>query len=120
VLRRSCSPCAAIQPSAVRPPIDVRMLANLCGVRVLAETFVGDLSGVLIELDDEPMIGYHRWQSAGRQRFTIAHELGHHLLQRHDKFHLDLAVTESAEGHSPLSDWRLEREANDFAAYILI
>jgi len=108
------------QPDTVEPPIDIKALANLCGVQVVEREFPEDISGLLIELEAGPVIGIHLWQNEGRQRFTIAHELGHHLLRHHDKFHLDLAAPSSGEGDDPLYDWRLEREANDFAANLLM
>jgi transcriptional regulator with XRE-family HTH domain len=108
------------EPDVVEPPVDIKALANLCGVQVVERDFPEDISGLLIELEAGPVIGIHLWQNEGRQRFTIAHELGHHLLGHHDRFHLDLAAPSSGEGDDPLYDWRLEREANDFAANLLM
>jgi transcriptional regulator with XRE-family HTH domain len=106
----------ALAPDAVSPPIDIESLANLCGVHVLRETFDDAISAVIVELDSGPVIGFNAWEIRGRRRFSVAHELGHHLLHHHDRFHIDLAAPSAAEGDSPLYDWRLEREANDFAA----
>jgi Zn-dependent peptidase ImmA (M78 family)/DNA-binding XRE family transcriptional regulator len=110
-----------LEPKVVQRPIDITRLANLCGVHVIPRDFPEDnISGLLIVLANGPVIGVHRWQNEGRQRFTVAHELGHHLLNHHDRFHVDLASPSSGEGEGPLYDWRLEREANDFAANLLM
>jgi len=50
-----------------------------------------------------------------RQRFTLCHELGHHLLGHTERFHLNLA-----EGAQPEQDYRVERAANEFAADLLM
>jgi Zn-dependent peptidase ImmA (M78 family)/DNA-binding XRE family transcriptional regulator len=110
----------ALEPEAVGPPVDIERLANLCGVRVLSQKFGEGMSGLLIELDEGPVIGYRDGDLEGRQRFSIAHELAHHLLHHHDRFHIDLAEPVSEVGDSPLYDWRLEREANHFAANVLM
>lgn len=114
------------EPEAVEPPIGVSRLANLCGVRVLPFDFAVDqneegLSGLLIELDSGPVIGYQAGHYEPRARFTVAHELGHHLLRHHNRFHVDLATLPSEGlGEGRLYDARLEREANDFAANLLM
>jgi Zn-dependent peptidase ImmA (M78 family)/DNA-binding XRE family transcriptional regulator len=105
-----------------RPPIDVEGLARGCGVRVLGYDFGDDapVSGFLIELESGPVIGFNKSQfSHGRQRFTIAHELGHYLLRHHDNFHIDVASA-VAHGEAPNYDWRDERAANEFAAELLM
>jgi len=56
-----------------------------------------------------------------RRRFTIAHELGHLVLQRDDLFHVDekfpvaFRSEDSSKAHSPF-----EVEANQFAAELLM
>ncbi len=105
-----------------RPPVHVEDVAARCGVRVLGYEF-GDeapVSGFLIELESGPVIGFNRSQwSHGRQRFTIAHELGHYLLRHHDNFHIDVASA-VAHGEAPDYNWRDERAANEFAAELLM
>lgn len=98
---------------------DIEKIARLCGVHVRAESFPGALSGVLAKQDDVALIAVGRDQNLGRRRFAIAHELGHHLLRHYDDFHLDLGPSTEL-GDAPTYDWRLEREANDFAANVLM
>jgi RNA polymerase sigma factor (sigma-70 family) len=54
-----------------------------------------------------------------RQRFTVAHELGHFLLSHHDHFHIDLS-DQATHGNPPGYNWQDERAANDFAAAVLM
>jgi Zn-dependent peptidase ImmA (M78 family)/DNA-binding XRE family transcriptional regulator len=107
------------QAGIVEPPIPIVQLAERCGVRVEEASFSDEISGVVLELTRGPVIGFNADHVATRQRFTIAHELGHHLLNHHDHFHIDLA--EGAEhGNRPGYDWRDERSANEFAAQVLM
>lgn len=101
------------------PPVPVDQLARLSGVRVLGWCFDDAVSGLLLDLESGPAIGFNEGQSQGRRRFTIAHELGHFLLRHHDHFHIDLAAPAS-HGNPPGYDWRDERAANEFAAELLM
>ncbi|MGI8998814.1 MAG: ImmA/IrrE family metallo-endopeptidase [Candidatus Limnocylindria bacterium] len=98
-----------------RPPVPVERLAKLCGVLVLERTFPQELSGLVFEYGDTAVIGVNADHHLNRRRFTIAHELGHHLLDHHDRFHIDVEEGELL-GH----DWQAERAANDFAAELLM
>lgn len=101
-----------------KPPVPVEDLARRCGVRVLPIDSQDALSGVLVELEGGAAIGYAN-QYEPRRLFSIAHELGHHLLRHYDNFHLDPERTAS-DGHPPGYDWRDERAANEFAAHLLM
>jgi Zn-dependent peptidase ImmA (M78 family) len=102
-----------------RPPVVVERVAAKCGVRALKWDFEDAVSGLLLDLDSGPVIGFNSQQSRGRQRFTIAHELGHYLLGHHENFHIDLASSTN-HGESANYSWRDERAANDFAAELLM
>jgi transcriptional regulator with XRE-family HTH domain len=101
------------------PPVDVKALAEACGAMVLSYSFDDDLSGLVVELDGGAAIGVNSSQAPVRQRFTIAHELGHYLLGHHERFHIDLGRGDS-DGTPPGYDWISERAANDFAAELLM
>lgn len=105
--------------NVAKPPVPVEKLAQLCGVRVHGADFDDAISGFFLDLESGPTIGFNESHSRVRQRFTIAHELGHHVLRHHDHFHLDL-VAPAQHGTPPGYDWRDERAANDFAAEVLM
>ncbi len=107
------------QADVQTPPVNIEMMATKCGVRLVAHRLPPGLSGAIIELEDGPVIAVNSDQFPGRQRFTIAHELGHHLLRHHDRFHIDLADP-TAVGEPPGYNWLHEREANEFAARVLM
>lgn len=97
------------------PPVPVDELAGRCGVRLGRLDFPDALSGLIIEAEDGAIIAVNRNHVETRQRFSIAHELGHHLLGHTDRFHLDLT-----DGAAGAVDYRAERAANDFAADLLM
>ncbi len=61
-------------------PVDVARLAKLEGVEVDRADFGDEISGVLMKDGDRAIIGVNARHAPTRQRFTIAHELGHFVL----------------------------------------
>jgi Zn-dependent peptidase ImmA (M78 family)/DNA-binding XRE family transcriptional regulator len=104
---------------AGEPPIDVFALAEALGVHVLRWRFSDPLSGLVVQLDGGPVIGVNRKHVPARQRFTVAHELGHYLLRHHPQLYLDLQ-TLPEHGDPPDYDPVHERDANEFAANLLM
>lgn len=70
--------------------------------------------GFLTYISGEPVIFYDQRCVPGRQRFTIAHELGHYLLGHVMPGQVTAINREPAPGDSPQ-----ERQANQFAARVL-
>jgi Zn-dependent peptidase ImmA (M78 family) len=108
------------------PPVDVEAVARSLGLRVMYEDLGDDddVSGVLIR-SKEGNIVIQKKDAANRQRFTIAHEIGHFHL-RHQfgdggQVHVDKGNfyrsrgSRSSEGIDPK-----EVEANQFAASLLM
>lgn len=81
------------------PPIDVEAIARRLGLSVSVEV-LGNVDG---EIRDKK-IRVNRAHASVRQRFTIAHELGH----------LRMHTTHGERGSE------VERQANDFAAALLM
>jgi Zn-dependent peptidase ImmA (M78 family) len=101
-------------------PVDVDDLARRCGARVLDFNFGTLVDGLVVHLDDGPAIGLQEQHNLGRRRFTLAHELGHHLLRHTASFHVDFADAGGTAGSAPGYNWQHERAANDFAANLLM
>lgn len=104
------------------PPVDVHGLCSRCGVLVLERPFPDALSGLVFAHEGGAVAGINSTHTDTRQRFSLAHELGHFLLGHHERssdyehrFHIDVS-----EGTPPGFDWRAERAANDFAADLLM
>ena len=100
-------------------PVDVKDVATMCGIPIVTLAADPSLSGLVVELDHGPVIGVNSSEPESRQRFSIAHELGHFILNHLDTFHVDLS-TSSKEGDPPGYNWRHERAANTFAANLLM
>jgi Zn-dependent peptidase ImmA (M78 family) len=107
-------------------PIDVDSIAQFYGIEIKRDDVDDGLSGFLVRSNKsgKAVIGVNRKHHPNRQRFTIAHELGHFLLHENEVVHFDAKRTgysvhmrneASSEGNDDL-----EREANLFAAELLM
>jgi Zn-dependent peptidase ImmA (M78 family) len=96
-------------------PVDIWKLLERLGVSVGLRAF-GDKAGDGLYLweADEPFIVVNTSKRASRQRFTAAHELGHHEMHR---FAADRVLF--ADEDILQSNATPEVEANAFAAYLL-
>lgn len=103
-------------------PVDVLKIAKEEGLEVTAYD-LGDISGVLHINKDKGIIGYNPKHSTVRQRFTIAHELGHYILHKHTG---DIFVDNNfnqvhfRDDKSSTGQVIKELEANAFAAALLM
>jgi len=101
------------------PPVDVESLAKSLGLQVLYHPFSDgseDISGCIIQEQGIVAIGVNSSHHPNRQRFTVAHEMGHYVLHRAtlESVHLTRDFR-SSEG-----DDDREIEANSFAAELLM
>jgi Zn-dependent peptidase ImmA (M78 family) len=105
-----------------RPPVDVVELAETLGVAVIHRPFdEGDLSGILIRRGDRDVIGVNKTHTLERQRFTIAHELGHRALHPGRELIVDFPIRVNYRDRtSSMATDREEIEANAFAAALLM
>lgn len=103
-------------------PVPLERLAELCGATIRYEPFDGEVSGMVhCHPGGGGIIGVNSEHSRTRQRFTIAHELGHLLLHADEEFHIDekRPLARRDEVSSQAVDPR-EIEANQFAAELLM
>lgn len=99
-------------------PVPVEDIAHDSGASLRFEPLEGGLSGVLFrDAAGRKVIGVNALHSEVRQRFTIAHELGH-LRLHEDMLYVDGLVRR--DGKSSLALDPQEIEANAFAAEILM
>lgn len=107
----------------VNAPIEIENIAHLYGVKVQYEPAQDNLSGFLLRnlKEHKAIIGVNQSHHPNRQRFTIAHELGHFFLHETERMYVDrifqvkLRNENSSKGISTE-----EKEANLFAAEILM
>lgn len=103
------------------PPVDVDKLARLAGATVRHVHYKGELAGSVIRLPGKIVIGVNADQPLNRQRFTIAHELGHLLLHEGKQVHLDERLRVNLRNAtSSLAVDPDEMEANQFAVELLM
>jgi Zn-dependent peptidase ImmA (M78 family) len=103
-------------------PVPIIPIAQAAGAIVRYHDFNNEISGVLVrETGAAAVIGVERRQSVHRQRFTIAHELGHFLLHQGDQVHVDRHFRLNfRSARSATAEDVEEIEANAFAAAILM
>ena len=107
-------------------PVPVEKLAVSLGARVQKEPADDDLSGFLIRdlVGHRAIIGVNSNHHPNRQRFTVAHEIGHLLLHEGEKIHVDrtgqVFQVKLRSGESAAGTDVEEIEANAFAAELLM
>lgn len=107
-------------------PIPVERVALQLGLQVERALLGDDVSGLLVVQDSRGVIGVSAAHAPVRQRFTIAHEIGHFLLHREampvfiDKQFFKPYFAAFRDNRSSTGEDRLEREANSFAAALLM
>ena len=112
-----------LQESKVeKPPVPVERIAKRLKAEIRYEPFDGDLSGMLFREGGRTIIGVNASHPKTRQRFTIAHELGH--MRLHDEshpIHIDRGFpVRRRDTVSSLALDAEEMEANGFAAELLM
>ena len=101
-------------------PIDPEKVAASLGAVVIRQPGPVELSGMLLRRDGQDVIGIRAGLEPPRQRFTLAHLVGHlHLHARRDLI-LDTAARYSHPNLASMPTDREEAEANRFAAALLV
>jgi len=103
----------------LEPPVDLKLVASRLGIVIVEQEFSEEIDGVYVRLPDRPpVIGVNDiyTKSPERRRFTLAHEIGHHLLSRRVKGDkLVFADTALQRKYSIM-----ERSCDRFAALLLM
>ena len=107
------------------PRVDVEKIARELGLTIVEDELGDDISGALVTNQNGAAILVHSGHAPNRKRFTIAHEIAHHVLRHQFKeggnVHVDrgnyisLRGRRASEGVDPQ-----EIEANWFAAALLM
>jgi Zn-dependent peptidase ImmA (M78 family) len=105
-------------------PVPVDKIAKAVGAQVVYSPLDDELSGMVLIKAESTLIGVNSLHHPNRQRFTIAHEIGH--LELHKSFimgqvHVDKKFPVlMRDPNSATGTDRLEIEANRFAAELLM
>lgn len=115
-----------------KTPVPLDRLATFLSAGIHQQTFEDMVSGVLLIRGDERHIMVNKAHHPNRQRFTIAHELGHLVLHHNsgDRLFVDNHLRAYQRRGSPSSGTyghpdsettpAEEREANQFASALLM
>jgi len=109
----------------IEPPIPIKDIAISCGARVLPYELGDEVSGILVYDNNKGIIGYNSSNHRVRQRFTIAHELGHLLYHVRDNskelfVDKDFIIKFRSDKEYTVKETNQERQANAFAASVLM
>jgi Zn-dependent peptidase ImmA (M78 family) len=102
------------------PPIDVELIARRLKVPIYAKPLPKDISGFLHRDGANAIIAVNSKHVRSRRRFTIAHELGHLILDhKPDQVHVDKMFSIRFRANALNADPE-ETQANFFAAALLM
>lgn len=101
------------------PPVDVDRVAAKLGIDLYRQEFVEEIDGLYLQIPGAPpviAVNNSYLKPLGRQRFTAAHEIGHHLLcqrmaSKSRLFYIDSVKTRKNS---------IERSCDRFAALLLM
>lgn len=106
-----------------KPCVDVEEIAERDGISIAYKQLEDDVSGFLVVKNKMATVAVNSTHHPNRQRFTIAHELGHYFLHAckndGDDVFIDKKVFHRNQSASEGSV-RMEIEANRFAAELLM
>ena len=102
------------------PPVELDSISEHLGIKKLPYKFSKHVSAVLMKMNAVTVIGVNQEQPPVRQRFSIAHEIGHFILGHHTETIVD--SEEISEGRFGLDSPNKiqEQEANYFASELLM
>jgi len=122
--RESAKKIHSMHPDLFKVPVPVERIAKKLGVLIRFEPMDKDISGMIFVKEGRSIIGVNSLHSPNRQRFTIAHELGHYTMHREkieQEIHLDTNFGGLMRDHKAAEGtYDIEIEANTFAAELLM
>lgn len=103
-------------------PIDIAAIVKSQGIGVRLQPMEESVSGMLVIRDDHAVtVGINQSHHPNRQRFTLAHELGHFLLHgKRTRVFVDSSTMFFRDGLAAEGTDKVEIEANAFAAELLM
>ena len=102
------------------PPVDVHAIANALGISVHHERMDSDISGLVVIQNKSARVAVNQCHHHNRQRFTLAHEIGHVTLHAEDEDRVFVEKRFFRNQQSSRGELREEIEANAFAASLLM
>ncbi|GAB5400975.1 MAG: ImmA/IrrE family metallo-endopeptidase [Aureisphaera sp.] len=108
----------------LQAPVKVDKLAKFLGATIEYQDLDDEVSGFLVRKHNKNIIGVNQNHPPVRKRFTISHEIGHLILHLHKQaLFVDYYKDKGAKFYRSTNkeyDYRMEKEANQFAASLLM
>lgn len=99
--------------------VDIEGIAKHQNIKIIYHPFSNEISGVFYKKEGKLFLGVNSTHPKRRQRFTIAHELGHYILHSDDILHYNEKI-EDVYFRADKIQSKEESIANHFAAEILM
>lgn len=99
----------------LQPPVDVYAVAEFLGLEIVEEVMDDEMSGYIEPRRGGWIIGVNKFHHPNRQRFTIAHEIGHFVLHRPSERVVDVTFARRLGARD-----KIESEADQFASNLLM
>lgn len=114
-----------IDSNNFKAPIRPKLIAKHLKISINEVDLEDNISGFLALNNGTPKLGFNINHSENRQRFTIAHEIGHFILHaKHEPLFIDKNdknnLIFNRDENSSTGEKLKEREANNFAAALLM
>lgn len=101
-------------------PVDVHQIALTLGLQIFEQEMEPYISGLLVRRGSKGVIAVNSRHHINRRRFTIAHEIGHFVLDHGGLQFIDAAPVFFRDEKSAQGTSYEEVEANSFAAELLM
>lgn len=102
------------------PPISPHNVAISLGVPIVEWDFPDEISGIFVSYQNRFCIGVNELHPPVRQRFSVAHELGHLVFDRDEALFVDFEGAAITADLQERQNSKAERNANQFAADLLM
>lgn len=105
------------------PPVDLRIVVRHCGLDYEeVDYFPDDVDALIVPMTDRTVAVVNKNQSETRRRFSLAHELCHHLLHGDRSVLEDEITIDSPPAEEELQSKKdpFEAEADIFAGELLV
>ena len=103
------------QSRMAQPPVDIEWCAVTAGIRLISYDRLGGQSALLSVIEGIPVMIVERDHPRTRQRFSIAHEIGHWVLERAPLTHELQPIAARGREYTAL-----ERVCDHFAVALLM
>lgn len=104
----------------VKPPVSPWQVAEYLRVAVYLWDFPDEVSGIFVWFKGIASIGVNEDHPYVRQRFTVAHEIGHLVFNDDRELFVDFEDADITARHEDEAQRSLEKKANQLAANLLM